>query len=154
MPERKPPNDLKNYGESSVDDVWRDRQENEEAEFYHQAHRHHAEKALLEEAAIRDARILNTAAGDVTITYSKGAYSYDTGTVDKELFPLIERDGLTHEWNQFVRHSYKIDKRWLNRLGKRGKEYRDILDRMVIASTGSPTFSGPSLKDMGGYAPE
>src|SRR3990167_5566751 len=146
----KDPNDLPNFGESDIDHIWRWREENREAEHYHQAHRRHAEKALLEEAIERDARVLGTNAGDITITYGQGAYAYETRVVDKELFPLIERDGLTDEWNQFVRHTYKIDKRWLNKLGKRGKEYREVLERMVVASTGSPTFKGPSLKEMGG----
>jgi len=148
------PSDLRNYYETSVDDIWRDRQEHFESEHYHQAHRRHADRALLEEASERDASILSTEWGDITVTIPKNAYSYDTTVVNKQLVPLLQRDGLMEEWNQFVRSTYKIDKRWLNKLVKRGGDYRDVIERMTIGSTGTPTLKGPSLAEMGGYTEE
>ena len=149
------PNDLRNYGEATADDIWRDREEHREAEEYHRAHRHHAEQALREQFNEREAHVLPTEWGDVTLSLNRGSYAYNSPVVDKELFPLIERDGLSDQWNQFVRHEYRIDRRWLHQLAKRGKDYRDVLDRIIIAPTGvTASFKGPSLRDMGGYAVE
>jgi len=149
--------DLPNFAESSIDEVWRYRAEWKDSEDYAKERRRHADQELLRRAAAEDRQILDTSWGPVAITYSSsGGYLYDTIAVDRDLFPLIQRDGLEAEWNQFVRHSYKIDKRWLNRLGKRGPEYRDVVGRVTIAQQGTPTrtIAGPTLKAMGGYAPE
>ena len=79
------------------------------------------------------------------ITYP-ATYSYDSRIVDKEFYALIERDGLIEQWNQFVSHSYKVNRNWLNKLVKRGAEYRDCIERMTQTATGSPKIDGPSLE--------
>ncbi len=146
--------DLPNYAETDITDIWRDRQEFKEGEDYGKAHRRHAEQEIFRRAAEADATILQTEHGPVEITYSD-TFSYNRAVVDKEFYALIERDGLQEEWNQFVSHAYKIDKRWLTRLVKRGKDsgYREVIEKMTIGGRGSPSLKGPELKEMGGYAP-
>ena len=149
-----PDNDLPNFAETDLTALWAYRQEHEETEQYGNKRRRHADQELYRRAAEADATILKTDAGPVEITYTN-TYAYNSSVVDGAFFDLIKRDGLEKEWNQFVSHAYKIDKRWLRRLEKRGKEsgYREIIEKMTTASTGSPSLKGPSLEEMGGYAP-
>jgi hypothetical protein len=147
-----PDNNLPTFAETDLTDIWRYRQEFKEEEDHGKTHRHHAEQELFKRAAEADATILQTEHGPVEISYPN-TYAYNSAVVDKDFFALIERDGLTEEWNQFVSHAYKIDKRWLNRLAKRGQEYQEVIEKMTSASRGSPSLKGPSLQEMGGYAP-
>ena len=140
------------FTEAEITEIWRFRQEHKDAEDFHQVRRRHADQEVLRRAGEREALILPTDAGDIIITYPTN-YAYDTGKVDRELLALVERDGLTDEWNQNVRHNYKIDRRWLNRLMKRGQEYRDVIERITIATHGSPKIEGPELQSLGDYAP-
>lgn len=144
---------LPNLTETEITDLWRFRQEHKDSEVFHSARRRHADQEVLRRGKERDAQILGTDAGDITITYPS-QYAYNAGKVDGEFFQLIERDGLSAEWNQFATHQYKIDRRWLNRLMKRGQEYRDAIEDMTIGTSGSPSLDGPSLADLGGYATE
>ena len=145
-------NDLPTFAETDLTDIWRYRQEFKEEEDHGKEHRRHAEQEIYKRAAEADASILQTDHGPVEISYPN-TYAYNAAVVDKEFLALIERDGLTEEWNQFVSHRYTINKSWLNRLTKRGGEYREIIEKMTTAGTGSPSLKGPSLKEMGGYAP-
>ena len=147
-----PDNDLPKFTETDLTDIWRYRQEFKEEEDHGKEHRRHAEQELYRRADEADATILQTDAGPVEITYSN-TYAYNSAVVDGAFFDLIKRDGLEKEWNQFVSHLYKINKTWLNRLEKRGGEYREIIEKMTTAGTGSPSLKGPSLQEMGGYAP-
>ena len=146
------PNDLPNYAETDLTDIWRDRQEFKDGEDYGKAHRRHAEQEVLRRAAAADATILQTDHGPVEVTYPN-TYAYDPGIVNGEFFALIERDGLAEEWNQFVSFTPKVNKNWLNKLEKRGAEYKAVIESMTIASNGSPSLKGPTLEEMGGYAP-
>lgn len=147
-----PDNDLPTFAETDLTDVWRYRQEHDEQERHGNKHRRHAEEEIFKRAAEADATILQTEHGPVEISYSD-TYAYNAAVVDKEFFALIERDGLQEEYNQFVKHRYAINKSWLNRLVKRGQEYQEVIEQMTTASTGSPSLKGPSLQEMGGYAP-
>ena len=147
-----PDNDLPKFTETDLTDIWRYRQEFKEEEDHGKEHRRHAEQELYRRADEADATILQTDAGPVEITYSN-TYAYSTPVVDGPFFDLIKRDGLEKEWNQFVQHAYKINKSWLNRLEKRGGEYREVIEKMTNANKGSPSLKGPSLQEMGGYAP-
>ena len=147
-----PDNDLPTFAETDLTALWAYRQEHEETEQYGNKRRRHAEKEIYRRAAEADATILQTDAGPVEITYSN-TYAYNSAVVDGAFFALIRRDGLEKEWNQFVKHAYKINKNWLNRLEKRGGEYREIIEKMTTAGTGSPSLKGPSLQEMGDYAP-
>ena len=145
---------LPNFGEADLIEVWRFRQEHKDSEDFHHERRVAADAEILRRAVDSKAEILPTEAGDIFIVYSS-TYAYDTGAVDRVLFPLIEAAGLQAEWNQFVGHRYKIDRRWLNRLLKRGPEWIEAVDRISMATTGQPRVgNGPSLSDLGGYAPE
>jgi len=144
---------LPNVAEWELIDLWRMRQENADSEQYHQAHRRHADAEILRRARKADAAILTLPGiGDIVVAYPS-EYAYDARVVDSELWPLIERDGLAEEYRQNVSHTYKIRKPWLNRLAKRGPEYRAVLERLVIASTGNARIaSGPPLAALGEYA--
>jgi len=143
---------LPNFAETDLDDLWRFREEQHDAEAFHQERRKAADQELLKRAAERDAQILDTPWGPITIIFPS-QYAYDTNAVDQVLWPLIERDGLQAEYRQFVHHNYKIDRRWLNRLLKRGAEYKDAVERVTVGSTGAPYVgSGPGLDEIGGYA--
>lgn len=145
---------LPNFAESTLTDIWRFRQEHRDAEQFHHDRRAAADKEILRRATDAKAEILPTDVGDIVIVYPS-TYAYDTGAVDGVLFPLIEAASLQAEWNQFVRHQYKIDRRWLNRLLKRGPEWIAAVERISMATTGQPRVGdGPSLSDLGGYAPE
>ena len=147
-----PDNDLPKFTETDLTDIWRYRQEFREEEDHGKEHRCHAEQEIYKRAAETDATILQTDHGPVEISYSS-TYAYNSSVVDGAFFDLIKRDGLEKEWNQFVSHRYKINKSWLNRLEKRGGEYREVIEKMTEAGTGSPSLKGPSLEEMGGYAP-
>src|SRR3990167_593554 len=92
--------DVPNFRETALDDLWRYREEHSESEHYHKERRHAADQELLRRAAELDAQILDTAWGPITIVYSSD-YHYDTAAIDRELAPLVERDHLQREWNQF-----------------------------------------------------
>jgi len=147
-----PDNDMPKLTETELDDLWRFRAEHKDAEEFHQQRRRAADQEVLRRAAAVDAQILGTPWGEIEILYSS-EYAYDRKVVDGEFYALIERDGLQAEWNQFVQHSYKINKTWLNRLVKR-EGYREVIERMTQAGKGSPSIKGPSLERMGGYATE
>lgn len=138
---------LPNLTEADIADVWRARVQNEADEKFSRDHRRHAEAEVLRRAADAEAAVLGTPWGDITITLPN-TYSYNSSIVDRELYVLVERDGLIDQWNQFVQHSYKINKTWLNKLVKRGKEYADVIERMTNAATGSPKIEGPTLADI------
>lgn len=141
-----------NFAETNLEDIWAARQEHKEQQDYGKEGRTHAEGEILRRAAEADATILGTEYGDITITYSQ-SYAFHTHIVASQFKALVMGDGLGKEWDQFVTLTYKINKNWLNRLGKRGAEYREIIEAMTQARTGSPSLSGPELKDMKGYAP-
>lgn len=144
---------LPNFEETSLTDIWRYRQEFEEEEQHGKKRRGHADQAIYKLAVEADATILQTEAGPIEIAYS-ASYSYNSAVVDGAFFNLIKRDGLENEWNQFVSHSYKINKRWLERMKKRGPEYQEVIDKMINATQGgSRSLKGPSLEELGGYAP-
>lgn len=145
--------DMPRLEEATLEDLWRFRQEWKDTEDHAHTRRRAADQELLRRAADGEQQIFSTPWGDVTITYAS-AYGYNTAVIDAELFPLVERDGLAAEYNQFVRHNYKIDRRWVNRLMKRGPEWRDVIERMTESTRGSPSIDGPTLEAMGGYAPE
>ena len=145
-------NDLPNFAEADVTDIWKYRQEFEEEEQHGQVRKRHAQTEILRRADEAGATVLQTDAGPVKITYSN-EYSYSAAVVDREFFALIKRDGLEDEWNQFVSHSYKIRRTWLNELAARGDEYREVIEKMTVANKGSPNYKGPSLQELGGYAP-
>lgn len=133
-----------NLTETALGDIWRLRCEEEHIERSARDSRRHAEGEILRRAAEQDAQALGTPWGDIVITYP-ATYSYNSHIVDREFYALIERDGLIDQWNQFVQHSYKLNKTWLNKLVKRGAEYKDVIERMTNAATGSPKLDGPTL---------
>ncbi len=142
------------FKETDITDLWRFRQEHREAEDFHHERRAAADQEILRRAGEAKAEILPTDVGDIMIVYPS-TYAYDTGAVDRVLFPLIEAAGLGEEWNRFVRHNYKIDRRFLNRLLKRGPEWIQAVDAVTMATHGQPRVgNGPSLSEMGDYAPE
>jgi hypothetical protein len=143
--------DIPNLTETEITDLWRFRQEHENAESFHKGNRRAADQEVLRRGADAKAEVLATRAGDITITFPN-KYAYDSHVVDNEFFQLIQRDGLQEEWNKNVRHEYKIDKRWLNRLAKRGEEYQKAIDNMTMATTGTPKIEGPPLNELGEYA--
>lgn len=144
--------DIPNLRETDITDLWRFRQEHHEAEFFHHERRAAADQEIIRRAAEAKAEILPTDVGDIMLIYSS-TYAYDTGAVDRVLFPMVEAAGLGADWNQFVTHQYKINRRWLNRLLKRGPEWREAVDAITIATTGQPRVgNGPSLSDLGDYA--
>ena len=145
-------NDMPIFAETDLTALWRYREEFKEEEDHGKKHRRHAEQEIYRRAAEADATILQTDHGPVEISYTS-SYAYITSVADGEFFALIKRDGLEEEWNQFVSHAYKINKSWLNRLEKRGGEYREVIEKMTNANKGSPSLKGPSLVEMGGYAP-
>jgi len=139
-----------NLSETEITDLWRFRAEHKDAEDFHQARRRAADHEVLQRAASTDAQVLATEAGDIEITYPT-QYAYDTFVVEGELRPLLRRDGLLDEWQKYAKRVYKIDKRYLNRLAKRGAEYKQVIERMTLATTGSPTIKGPELAALGEY---
>jgi hypothetical protein len=139
-----------NLTETDLADLWKFRQEHKDAEEFHQERRRAADKEVLHRAAEADAQVLATDAGDIKIDYST-TRSYNAAVVDTEFYALIERDKLIDQWNAKVRHEYHINYTWLKSLMKRGQEYRDVIDRMTNASTGSPTIKGPALSELGEY---
>jgi hypothetical protein len=144
---------IPNLTETDITDLWRFRQEHRDAEFFHNERRTAADQEILRRAVEAKAEILPTAVGDIFII-KPSTYAYDTGAVDRVLFPLIEAAGLSGEWNQYVSHQYKINRPWINRLLKRGEEWRKAIDAVTMASTGQPRVgNGPALADMGDYAP-
>lgn len=146
-------NALPNLIETDIDDVWRFRQEWADSESYAKERRRHADQEILRRAAQKDAQVLGTAAGDITITLPN-TYSYNSAIVDGEFFALVERDNLQEDYNLHVSHNYKITRPWLNRLMKRGKEYVEVVDKMTNAGTGSPSIAGPPLDELGDYIGE
>ena len=146
-------NGLPNLRETDITDVWRKHQEHDDAERWNQVRRVAARDEVLRRGRDRDATVLPTDAGDITITLPN-TYAYDPFVVDKEFYALIHRDGLQKEWAQFVKHTYHINKHWLNKLAKRGEEYREVIEQMTTAGTGSPSIKGPSLEELGGYLVE
>lgn len=145
--------DLPNLRETDITDLWRKHQEHKDAEDWNKARRVAAKDEILRRGAERDATVLPTDAGDITITLPN-SYAYNERIVDKEFYALIVRDGLEAEWADKVRHTYHINKTWLNKLAKRGQEYRDVIEQMTTAGTGSPSIKGPSLEELGGYLVE
>ena len=144
--------ELPNFLEADIEDIWRYRQEHEEAERFHKERRKHAQDEILRRAAELEAQVFPFADGrDVTVTYPTG-YQYNRFVVDAKFWPMVEEAGLQAEWNKEVQHSYKIRRPWLNRLFKRGKAWADVINKMTEASKGSPSFDGPPLSEMGSYA--
>ena len=133
--------------EADIADVWRSVKVNEADERFSREHRHHAEQELLRRAAEAEATVLATPWEDISITLPT-TYSYNSRVVDGEFQRLIERDGLTEQWDQFVQHSYRINRSWLNKLAKRGAEYKSVIEAMTNAGTGSPKMDGPSLAEI------
>lgn len=144
-------NELPKLTETEITDLWRFRQEHKDSEDFHATRRKAADQEVLRRAVEKEAQVLGTDAGDITITYSS-IYAYDSRHVDGDFFALIERDKLQADWNQNVSHAYKIKRTWLNHLLGRGKEYIAAINRMTIATHGSPTIDGPPLAAMGEYA--
>lgn len=145
--------DNPNLREADITDLWRFRQEHRDAEHFHNVRRTSADQEVLRRAIDAKAEILPTDVGDIMIIYPS-SYAYDTGAVDRVLFPMIEEAGLGAEWNKFVKHEYKIDRRFLNRLLKRGPEWQKAVDAITMAGRGQPRVgNGPSLNDLGDYAP-
>lgn len=140
-----------NLTETEITDLWRKHQEHKDAEDFHNVRRVAARDEVLRRGAERDATVLPTDAGEITITLPN-TYAYNPIIVDKEFYALIVRDGLEAEWADKVRHTYHINKTWLNKLAKRGEEYREVIEKMTTAGTGSPSIKGPSLEELGGYA--
>ena len=145
--------ELPNLEETDIDDLWRFRQEHADSEGWHKERRRHADKEILQRAADRDAQVLGTEAGDITITLPN-TYSYNSAVVDRDFFALVERDRLQEDYNLNVSHTYKIKRPWLNRLMKRGKEWIEVIDKMTNAGTGSPSIDGPPLEELGDYVNE
>ena len=137
--------------ETELNELWRFHQEHADSEQFHKVRRVSARDEILRRGAERDATVLRTESGDITITLPD-TYAYNPAIVDKDFYALIVRDGLEAEWKDKVKHTYHINKTWLNKLAKRGQEYRDVIERMTTAGTGSPSIKGPSLKELGGYA--
>ncbi len=146
-------NELPKFAETDLTALWRFHQEHDESERFHKVRRVAARDEVLRRGADRDATVLPTDAGDITITLPN-TYAYNPVIVDREFYALIVRDGLEAEWADKVKHTYHINKTWLNKLAKRGQEYRDAIESMTTAGTGSPSIKGPSLEELGGYAEE
>lgn len=145
--------ELPNFDEAGIENIWRYHQEHADSAAYHGERRSHAKAEILKRAAEADATALVTPAGTITITPPPGA-AYEASVVEGDFLALIERDELQADWAQNVSHSYKIKKPWLNKLRKLGGDYPATIDAMTIAATGTPSLKGPSLQEMGGYAPE
>ena len=137
--------------EHNLTDLWRFYAEHKDSEDFHGVRRKTARDEVLRRGKELDATVLPTDAGDITITVPN-SYAYNSHIVDKEFYALIVRDGLEAEWAQFVKHEYSINRNWLKKLAKRGQEYRDAIEHMTTANTGSPSIKGPSLEELGGYA--
>ena len=142
---------LPNLRETDITDVWRKHQEHDDAEKWNRVRCVAAKDEILRRDVALGAPALPTDAGDITIT-PPNTYAYNEHIVDKEFYALIVRDGLEAEWKDKVRHTYHINKPWLTKLAKRGAEYRDVIEKMTTAGTGSPSVKGPSLEELGGYA--
>lgn len=138
--------ELPNFLEAELTEIWRYRQEHKGEEDWAKERRKHADQAILKRAAEMGATVLSTEWGNIKITLPQ-TYQYNIKAVDEELLPLVERDGLAGEWNQFVRHTYKINRNWLNELAKRGEEYQAVIDQITDAATGSPSIKGPELPE-------
>ena len=146
-------NELPNLAETDMTDLWRFYAEHKDSEDFHRVRCVAAKDEILRRGAERDATVLSTDAGDITITLPKD-YAYNPHIVDKDFYALIVRDGLEKEWAQFVKHEYHINRNWLKKLVKRGDEsgYPQAIEKMTTAGTGSPSVKGPSLEELGGYA--
>jgi len=146
-------NENPNLRETDITDLWRFRQEHKDAEDFHHERRAAADQEIIRRAVEAKAEILPTDVGDIFII-RPSIYAYDTRAVDEVLFPMIEEAGLGEEWNKRVRHEYKIDRRFLNRLMIRGPAWREAVDAITIGGRGGPRVgNGPSLNDLGDYAP-
>ncbi len=145
--------ELPNLLETDIDDLWRFRQEWKDSETFAQKRRKHADQEILKRAAQKDAQVLGLVSGDIAITLPN-TYSYNSSAVDRDFFPLVERDGLQEEYNQNVQHNYKIKRPWLKRLMKRGTEWVEVIEKMTNAGMGSPSIAGPPLEELGDYIGE
>lgn len=143
--------ELPNFAEAKIDDIWRYYAEHADSRAFHDERAKHAKQAILERLRDKGASIIKTEWGDVTGEFSN-EYAYNTRVVDGDFMKLIAQDELYDEFVQFATRSYKIKRVWLNRLAKRGKEYQDVIERMTMLTTGSPTLKGPTLEEIGGYA--
>lgn len=143
-------NNLPKLTETDLTDLWKFHQEHADSEKFHGVRRKAAKDEILRRGAERDATVLPTDAGEITITLPN-TYAYNPAIVDGAFYALIVRDGLELEWADKVKHTYYINKTWLNKLAKRGAEYREVIEKMTTAGTGSPSIKGPSLKELGGY---
>lgn len=146
-------NELPNLTETDITDLWRFRQEHKDSEDFHQQRRRAADGEILRRGAERDATVLATDAGEITITVPN-TYQYDNAVVIGDFMRLIETANLMDEWRRWVKVTYRPDKRWLDRLVKRGPEWAEAIERMTIGGMGSPSLKGPLLADMGGDAPQ
>lgn len=144
--------ELPNFLEADLADIWEYRQQHDEQERWFQKRRRHADQEILRRAAAEEAQVLDMGNGrSIDITYSS-KYAYNRFVVDKEFYPMVEEAGLQAEWNDNVQHSYKIRRPWLTRLFKRGGAWRAIIEKMTESSKGSPKIDGPELSEMGSYA--
>jgi hypothetical protein len=144
--------DLPNFAEAEIEDIWRYYAEHADSRAFHDVRAKHAKLAILERLRDKGARIMKCEWGDIVAEYSN-EYSYSTPVVDGDFMKLIAEDELYDEFERFAKKNYKINRPWLKRLEKRGDKWRDTIERMTQASTGTPTLRGPSLADMG-YTPE
>lgn len=144
--------ELPNFAEASIEDVWKYRQEWQEQEAWACERRRHADKEIYRRLNEHNARIINTEHGKIEATYPR-EYAYNTRIVDGEFMKLIAEQELYAEFEAKAQRRYKIDRHWLNQLKKFGDKWIAVIDAMTGSSTGSPSLKGPSLEQMGGYAP-
>lgn len=144
---------LPNFEEKSDDEVWRYHQEHADAAAWHGERRSHAKAEILRRASAKNATAIAIDAGIIKVTWPNEPV-FDNAGVEGDFLNLVECAGLQEGWRRHVRHEYHIHQAWLKQLRRLGDEWIAAIDKMIIGTTGTGSVSGPSLQEMGGYAPE
>ncbi len=149
-PERAKPQPL---SERTIDDLWRERQEEDGLAKHHTERRREREEELGRRCAELGARRLALSNGSFVKYVEPTTWVYDARGL-KELGEYLIAHGYIQPeaWNEHIQWIPKVNGTWMKQFSDYGDEVRELIDKARMGKTSSLHWEGPSLavlRDMG-----
>lgn len=135
--------------ERTIDDLWRERQEENGLANLHTERRREVEQELGRRTAELGAKRLALSSGAFVKYTEPSTWVYDSRGLKALGEFLIARGYIQAEaWNEHIQWTPKVNGTWMKQFQDYGDEVRELIDQARMGKAGSPHWEGPTLEEM------